>query len=108
MKAIKFSHRYKKMPKNLYQTHIYAVEVTDFDKLTPEFIDQDTETVDGKFYPLPTFGKCMIIRLWTNGHKWQTVRSWNPEKEKYYKSLIGQEVRILIANNGTQKTNIRS
>ncbi len=96
MITIRFSHYYKKMPDNLKGTYLYNVEVTSFEKLTPEFIDQDTETIDGKFYPLPAFGRCLILRLMTGKHKWQTVRPWNPGKERYYRDCIGTKVHIAV------------
>lgn len=95
MKTIKFSHRYKKMPKVLEPTFITEIRKVHFNDLTPEFIKADTETVNGDFYTLPPI-MLIIIELWTNGIKWQTIRPWNEEKEKYYKSLRGQEVKIEI------------
>lgn len=95
MNTIKFSHYYKKMPKSFEGTVIHSVKVQNTKGLTDEFIKYDTETVDGKYYQLPS-GMVMIIHLNTNGHMWTTVRSWNPRKEKYYKELVGQEVAILV------------
>lgn len=95
MKQIKFSHRYKKMPRVLEGTYISEVTKVHFRDLTKEFVLADTETVDGQFYPLSQ-GWLLKIDLWTNGFKWQTLRPWNSEKEKYYRSLRGQEVQILI------------
>jgi hypothetical protein len=28
---------------------------------------------------------------------WTTIRRWTPQKEKYYRSIIGEEVKIEIA-----------
>lgn len=98
MNQIKFSHRYVKMPPKLTPTYIERIEVTHYDNLTPEFIEQDTRTISGSHYELPK-EKLIIIWLYTAadaGYKWQTIRRWTEEKEKYYKSLIGQQVSIKI------------
>jgi hypothetical protein len=100
MQTIKFSHKYKKMPEHVayLQTYITDVEITRYSDLTEEFIKSDTEYAGG-YYELPK-AKLLIIKLWTEtingGHKWQTIRRWTPEKETYYKSLKGQEVKIEI------------
>ena len=83
------------MPAKLEPTYIKEIKVMHSKGLTPEFIKYDTETVDGKFYQLP-FGMVIIISLWTNGEAWTTVRRWTKEKEKYYRGLVGQEIKIEI------------
>jgi hypothetical protein len=93
--VIKFSHRYKKMPPYFKSTYISDVEKKNYMDLTEEFIKSDTEIAGGGFYELP-LGELLIIKLYTDGHEWQTIRSWNPEKEKYYRSIIGKEVEIKI------------
>lgn len=95
IKTIKFSHYYKKMPAVLTPTYLKGIRVKNYSDLTEEFIREDTETVDGEFYQLSK-GKLLILDLWTEGKYWTTVRPWNSEKEKYYRSLIGKEVRIEV------------
>lgn len=95
MVQIKFSDHYKKMPKNLNGTYVVDVKKTHYRDLTEEFIKQDTEKDDGTFYPLPK-GELLIIKLYTMGHAWQTVRAWNLEKEIYYRTLVGKEVEIEV------------
>lgn len=95
IKTIKFSHRYKKMPVVLSPTFLKGVRIKHYNDLTEEFIKLDTETVDGKFYNLPKT-KLLILDLWTEGDYWHTVRRWTPQKEEYYRGLVGQEVRIVI------------
>ena len=94
---IKFSHRYKKMPLGVdtfCESIVLDIEVTHFDGLTLDFIKYDTE-YDGGFYELPKT-KLLVIQILTEGIRWTTVRRWTPKKEKWYKSLIGKEVKIII------------
>lgn len=80
-------------------TWIKDVAVIEYDQLTEEEIRIDTETVDGKFYQLPKM-RLIWIKLWSDtidgGKEWGTMRPYNPEKFQYYKSLIGQQVGIII------------
>ena len=95
IKTIKFSHYYKKMPAVLSPTYLKGVRLKHYNDLTEDFIREDTETVDGSFYDLPKT-HLLILDLWTEGKYWTTVRRWTPEKEKYYRSLVGKEVRIEV------------
>ena len=70
------------MPPTLEPTYIESIKMMHSKGLTPEFIKYDTETVDGEFYKLP-LGLVIIINLYTNDHKWTTVRRWTEQKEKY-------------------------
>lgn len=83
------------MPKKLDGTYLVDVKKIHYDKLDKDFIKADTETIDGKFYQLSR-GNLLILKLYTMGHVWQTIRPWNLEKEKYYKELLGEEVYIEI------------
>lgn len=95
IKTIKFSHKYKKMPVVLSPTFLKGVRLKHYNELTEDFIKLDTETVDGKFYQLPKT-QLLILDLWSEGTYWHTVRRWTSEKEKYYRSLVGQEVKIVV------------
>ena len=95
IKTIKFSHDYKKFPPVLAGTYLKGLRIKHYDDLTEDFIRKDTEIVDGTFYKLPKT-KLMILDLWTAGKYWTTVRPWNRQKEEYYQSLLGQEVRIVV------------
>jgi hypothetical protein len=100
MQTIKFSHVYKKMPEHVtyLQTYVTEVLATHYDDLSEEFIRLDTEYAGG-YYDLPKT-KLLIIELWSDtingGHRWQTVRPWTKQKEEYYRSLRGQQVKIEI------------
>lgn len=101
MIIIRFSHRYKKMPPDVeyLTTWITGVKVIELSDLTPEQIKQDTETIHGTFYPLKP-GRYIWIDLWSDAIpqpvKWQTIRPYNPGKEKYYRDEIGKEIGIEI------------
>lgn len=71
------------------ESFVFNVEVTHFNKLPIDFIKYDTEYGDGLYYELPKT-KLLVIGIFTEGIRWTS------EKEKYYKSLIGKEVRIKI------------
>lgn len=93
MITIKFSHKYKKMPPVLTGTYIKDIAIIDYKDLTPEEIKLDTETVDGQFYELPKT-RLIWIKLWSEFGEWGTLRRYTPEKYKYYRSHVGEEVRI--------------
>ena len=111
MNKITFSHTYNKMPPgSLKGTRILEVFTTTKKDLSDDFIKFDTEIKTfqdpiseyiepKKYYPLPD-GKLIVILLLTGNHLWQTVRRATPEKEKYYRSLRGQEVEIVIEETG--------
>lgn len=81
-------------------TYIKDIALVNYQDLTEEQIKQDTETIDGKFYPLPQT-RLIWIKLWTVGMKpsdsWQTLRRYTPEKFDYYSKLVGHEVKILLS-----------
>lgn len=102
MIAIKFSHRYKKFPPSLEDTHLFDVDIINLEDLDPAFIAEDTAIVGGGNYPLPKKGKYMILRLCSYSnmgemHTWQTIRRWTPSKEAYYRSHLGEKVRCEVA-----------
>lgn len=100
MNKINFSHQYTKMPskslQGAWKTHILEIFTTTKEELSPGFIKFDTTILNsGKQYQLPP-GKLLVIMLLTGTFLWQTVRRYTPEKERYYRSLRGQEVEIVI------------
>ena len=98
MNEIKFSHRYNKMPPYLGSTRIIEVFSAVYINLSPEFIEYDTSYPGGNYNVKN--GLILVILLlskWNDReYLWTTLRSYNPEKANYYKSLIGQSVRIYI------------
>lgn len=97
MNIIKFSHRYKKMPAGVEhcESFVCDVQVQHYCTLPEAFIKYDTE-FDGGFYKLPNT-KLLIITIITDNEKWTTVRRYTSEKEKWYRSLIGKNVKIIIS-----------
>lgn len=109
MYSIKFSHRYKKMPAHFNETFVTGVRKVQYRDLTQEFIEKDTALEGGGYYHLPP-GELIVIDLWTptisGEHVWQTVRPYNPEKFRFYQSLIGNQVGITITNEAL-KTSLK-
>lgn len=115
MNNIKFSHSYEKMPEKIKDedTETILLEVLNTDKkeLSDNFIRYDTGYFEEEFfneeessfkqYPLPP-GKLLVLILlsycgeFTHPVLWTTVRRWTTEKEKYYRSIRGEEVKIII------------
>jgi homospermidine synthase len=83
---------------NIYKTVLLDVLVADRSELSAAFVDWDTAHNSlGKLgnYKLPK-GKVFILLLLTGGKLWTTIRRWTPQKEKYYRFLIGQDFQIEI------------
>ena len=96
MRTIKFSHRYHKMPLNLEGTYLLDVWPKHYSEMSPGFIDYDTK-FEGGNYELPK-GQLIVLLLYTDGQLWTTIRTATKGKQDYYKSLIGQEVKIEVKN----------
>ena len=101
MNKIKFSHLYTKMPFDREKTQLLEVLIADKKELSKEFIRYDTHIDGGREYNLPE-GKLIVLLLFSLQEDsmawelWTTVRRRTPEKEKYYRSLRGQNVEIVI------------
>ncbi len=83
------------MPFPLNPTYIHNVTKIHYNDLTEEEIEKDTAISDGGNYNLPQMW-LIKIELWTQGQAWSTMRPFNPEKMKYYQSLIGFEIKVEI------------
>lgn len=103
MNTIKFSHHYPKMPENTRRTRILQIFLCDRKDLGELFVNYDTAYSQG-FYELPK-GKLIVLLLQSIGNGmffgdlWTTIRRWTPEKELYYRGLIGKEVEVVIDEN---------
>ena len=119
MNILKFSHDYHKFPFQLGDMDrvvLLEVLIADTKDLHESFIKYDTEIqihqdpasdniVPMKYYKLPS-GKVIILILKVTHLIWDilkesnaiftTIRRWTPEKERYYKSIRGQEVKIEV------------
>ena len=95
----------KKKNKDFYLNWVaqnFSITSDKASKLPKEFLEYDTgyRTENGVcYYPLFK-GKGIIITIFTKDdgmhleNLWTTIRRWTPQKEKYYKSIIGEEVDI--------------
>lgn len=99
--AIKFSNIYKKMPEQVTAdlmttgrswSNLLQIVLLDRRDLTDGFLQYDT-SFDGGNYPIGN-GVWILIFLERGGQLWTTLRAWNPEKEKYYRGLVGQKTAI--------------
>lgn len=106
--TIKFSHSYDKMPAGWYLSKLLDVLPVKLEDLSQEFLKYDTWIEGDEYYKLPTKGDYMILLLRSTAIKddtgnitessqlWTTIRRRTPEKEKYYRGLIGQVVKCQI------------
>ena len=97
---IKFSYEYTKMPEflsdNFNEAELLAVFFGDRNDLHKDFVEYDTEYWENGEkgnYPLPQ-GKLLILLLKTDTILWTTIRRWTPQKEKYYRSNVGEIFKI--------------
>ena len=112
MKTIKFSYPYDKMPAGYYLSKLLDVIPVKLEDLSPEFLKYDTRINGEEFYKLPAKGDYMILMLRStatshnNGELneasqlWTTIRRRTPEKEKYYRGLIGKVLECKITQDG--------
>lgn len=87
------------MPLNFNETRLLQVFICDRKELGELFVNYDTAYNEG-FYELPK-GKLIVLLLQSlNGvifdPLWTTIRRWTPQKEKYYREIIGKEVDIIV------------
>lgn len=105
MQSIKFSHKYYKMPDDVNKTYLIEVLRATRETLHGSFINYDTEHDKG-WYQLPG-GELIVLLLLSYVPKndgsshyyerlWTTIRRWTDAKEKYYRALRGQQVRVVV------------
>ena len=99
---IKFSHLYRKMPRDYRQSKLLAVIPINLEDLGLDFILYDTTYLDGgeeRQYPLPESGKYLMLMLKSPTGLWTTLRSqWGGGRDKleYYKSHVGEWVDCVV------------
>jgi hypothetical protein len=82
--------------------HVFQVH---YDKLDKDFIAYDTcyegEKGELLYYQLPKTELLCLLFFSRNGELFTTLRKWNPEMERYYKSMTGRwfEVKINAKEN---------
>jgi hypothetical protein len=99
-KPIKFSHRYVKLPFGEEKAVLLGVEKRKIEELPADFIDYDTEyyreSMTSLYYQLPEKGDFLILFFWAK-QVFTTIRRWTPEKEKYYRSMVGKTFKIEVS-----------
>lgn len=98
MPSIKFSHRYKKLHKALLgqalpKARLLEIINVRLEDLSHWFIAYDTD--DGE-YELPKTGDYMMLIFEGESGIFTTIRRRTDEKEKYYRSLIGNVFDLII------------
>ena len=102
--AIKFSHKYWKMPLHHNPSRLLEVITTDSLQFHKGFVEYDTKIVGGGNYPLPK-GKVLLLLLITmKGELWTTIRRYTEQKEKYYRGLRGVVVEIVVGNSESSQS----
>jgi hypothetical protein len=110
MITIKFSHFYKKMPRDYKLSKLLDVFNIKLEELSEYFLKYDTtyeERIDDgvnsisqeERYPLPNKGDYMILLLQAGsgrGQIWTTIRRRTDDKEKYYRGHIGEIVNCEV------------
>ena len=106
MKLIKFSHWYTKFNGVLDDfkvrdqrntAKLLLVLKTTYLELNKFFLEYDTSYGDNQYYPLPKTDLIILIfKSDYSGKIFPTIRYYNPEKLKYYKSSIGERFQIII------------
>ena len=94
---IKFSHEHTKFPYTWDDSWyiLLAVFKTHYNELGKEFIVYDTEYFTDNevgHYKLPKTD--LLVLLFEGG--WTTIRRWTQQKEKYYRSKIGELFEIEV------------
>lgn len=91
------------MPEDTSDTRLLEVFKTHYNNMYSYFIVYDTEYQEG-YYELPKTDLLVLILIsfeknasgGLNEHLWTTVRRWTPEKEKYYRSIRGECVKVVL------------
>lgn len=98
---VKFSHHYDKFPKDYCHSELLQVLKGDTRELSNTFIEYDTKTSEGLYYPLAD-GPIIILlfRTETSRKLWTTIRPYTTQKYNYYKQLEGFILPMVMTTNG--------
>jgi len=100
---IKFSHTYLKWMGKVPRTAtLLGILADNFENLPKSFLAYDTTyEQDGKLlhYELPAKGACLILLFASEDGKsvFTTVRTFNPDKAKFYSSLVGKVFDVEVS-----------
>jgi hypothetical protein len=89
---IKFSKEYRKLPPdaNGRLARLLFVHKIKLENQSEWFVKYDTESIDGSHYELPKKGDYLFLLY--------ELTDWTVEKEKYYRSLEGQFLEVVVTN----------
>ena len=96
--------RFTKLPRSIDSdiTELIGMCITNFEDLSPKFVNSDTEILPGEHYPLPTKGKCIVLTLLSHNTKtmnlWYDIRRWTHKREKMYNKHMNRVIRVIIKN----------
>ena len=94
---MKFSNRYKKMPKGWQISRLLEVFEKDFFDLSEEYIEYDTSIYDSdEKYQLPPTKLLVLLLQSSKDHVWTTIRKCTEEKKDYYMLMRGQTIYCKI------------
>jgi hypothetical protein len=102
--SIKFSNEYFKIfGIDRSANNLLAIFRTHYNKLERDFLMYDTAYEDDKgnmkYYKLPKTELLVLLFFSKNGELFTTIRRYTPEKETYYKSLIGKWFAVKVEGN---------
>jgi hypothetical protein len=98
---IKFSKKYKKLPPGIDGQLAYLILSRNvmIENQTPWLLNYDTEAEDGTHYELPAKGEHLLLMFDYRGAIFTTLRRRTLEKERYYRGLVGQLLRVVITGD---------
>jgi hypothetical protein len=98
-KPIRFSKKYCKLPPNANGrlARLLFIHKINLESQSEWLLKYDTESIDGSHYELPEKGDYLFLLFeLTNGTMFTTMRRWTIEKERYYRSLEGQFLEVVV------------
>jgi hypothetical protein len=104
--AIKFSHRYPKLRGQDSAVLLAVGKLSIPEDLNEELREYDTryetrDTLEGYgYYPLPKGKYLHLVFVGNKGVPFCTIRSDNPQKEAFYKNLVGKVIKISVTEDG--------
>lgn len=97
---IKFSHNYIKMPSKCEKVMLLEVFKAHKKDLHECYIEYDTAFIENEIkgnYKLPEGWVLVLLLIDDTFNIFTTIRSYNPDKEKFYKSNRGKSFKIEFA-----------